>query len=66
MVGFCEGECMGRSPGHEPMALTRCHSCALPQVYEALGWKSICGRAYNLKGKRGKFLSFLSFVSLLL
>ena len=27
----------------------------IPQLYEALdGWKSVCGRAYNLKGINGK------------
>ena len=34
MVGVngrvCEGECMGCS-----LTLTRCHSCGLPQLYEA-------------------------------
>ena len=33
--GVCEGECMGRSPGDEPLTLTRCHSCGLPELYEA-------------------------------
>ena len=36
MVGVCEGEYMGRSPGEESLTLTRCHSCGLPQLYEAL------------------------------
>ena len=64
MAGVCEGECMGCSPGTS----TRCHSCGLPQPYEVIGWKSVCGRACNLKGVKGKisFLIFnsLSFVSL--
>ena len=38
-------ECKGRSPGDEPLNLTRYHSCGLSQLYEAFGWKSICGRA---------------------
>ena len=42
----------------------------MPQLYETLkGWKSVCRRAYNLKGIKGEifcFSSFLSFVSLLL
>ena len=39
------------------------HSCGLPQLNEAFGWKSVCGRAYNLKGIMRKiyFLSFVSF-----
>ena len=59
---------MGRSPGDEPQTLTRCHSCVLPQLYEAFeGWKSVCGGAYNLKGIERKFLFFffLSFASFL-
>ena len=37
----------------------RCHSCGLPELYEALeGWKSICGRPDNLKGKISVFLLF--------
>ena len=55
---------MGHSPVDEPLTLTRCHSCGLSQLYEALGWKSVCGRAYNLKGiKRKIFLSFLFTVA---
>ena len=50
---------MERSLGDEHLTMTRCHSCVLPQLYEALeGWKSVCGRAYNLKGIKGKFLFF--------
>ena len=65
MAGFCEGECMGRSPGDEPLTLTRYHSCGLPQLYEACeGWKSVCGRAYNLKEIKGKFSVFLLFIKL--
>ena len=33
--GFVRGECMGRSPEDKPLTLTRCHSCGLPQLYEA-------------------------------
>ena len=51
MVEVCEGKCMGRNPGDEPLTLTRCHSCGVQQLHEALeGWKSVCGRGYNLKG----------------
>ena len=65
-MGVCEGECMGRSSGDEPLALTRCHSCWLPQLYEALeGWKSVCERAYNLKGIKGKIYVCLLFLKLL-
>ena len=50
MAGFCEGECMGRSPRGEPLTLTRCYSCEMPQLYEALeGLKSVCGQTYNLR-----------------
>ena len=49
---ICEGECMGRSPEDEPLTLTTCHSCVLPQLYEALeGW--------NIKGKFYVFLLYL-------
>ena len=53
---------MVRSPEEETMTLTICHSCGLPQLYEALeGWKSICGLAYNANDIEGKnyFFSFL-------
>ena len=33
---LCEGECMGCSPGDEPLTLTRCHNCGLPQLYEGM------------------------------
>ena len=46
---------MGLSPGDEPLTLTRCYSCGLPQLYGDLeGWKSVCGRAYNFQGIKGK------------
>ena len=57
--GVGEEECTGRSPGDAPLTLTRWHSCGLPHLYEALeGWKSICGRAYNLKGIKGNCFCF--------
>ena len=34
--GVCEGECIGYRPGDEPLTLTRCHSCELPQLYEII------------------------------
>ena len=34
MVGVCEDE---------PLTLMRFHSCGLPQLHEAFGWKSVCG-----------------------
>ena len=40
--GF-EGKCMGLSPWNEPLTLMRCHSYGLLQLYEAFGWKSVCG-----------------------
>ena len=39
--------------------LTRCHSCELPQLYEALGLTSVCLRAYDVKGIKGKISFFL-------
>ena len=36
-------ECMRHSLGDEPLTLTRCHSCGLSQLYEACGWKFVCG-----------------------
>ena len=56
--GVCEGECMGCSLGVEPQTLTKCHSYGLPQLYEACGWKSVYGPAYNLNGIKGKFSFF--------
>ena len=59
-MGVCEGECIGRNPGDEPLTLTRCHSCGLPQLFEAFeGWHSVCGQAYNLKVIKRKFSVFL-------
>ena len=63
MAGVCEGECMGCSQGDEPLTLIRCNSCGLPHLYEALeGRKSVCDRAYNLKGIKGKFSGFFLFL----
>ena len=64
-MGVCEGECMRWSPGDEPLTLTRCHICGLPQLFEAFeGWKYVCGRACNSKGIKGKFSVFLLFLEL--
>ena len=58
---------MGSSPGDEPLTLTRCYSCGLSELYEAFeGWKCVCGRAYNLKGIKGKFSVSLLNCSLFL
>ena len=57
-MGVCEGECMGHSSGDEPLTLTRCHSYMKPVK------KFFCGRAYNLKGIKGKFSVFLIFLKL--
>ena len=32
----CEGKCMGHCPGNEPLTLTKCYSCEMPQHYKAL------------------------------
>ena len=34
--GFFEGECLGCNPGDELLILSRCQSCGLPRLYEAL------------------------------
>ena len=64
-MGVYEGEWKGRSPGNEPLTLTRCHSWGLPQLNEAFGWKSVWGRAYNLEnineGEISFFFLLLSF-----
>ena len=47
---------MGRSPGDEPLTLTRGYICEMSQPYEALeGWKSACGQAYNLRPTEENF-----------
>ena len=47
---FCEREWVGGSPGIEPLTLTRCYCCEIPQPYEALERrKSVCGQANNLR-----------------
>ena len=33
--GFVRGNVWGVRPGDEHLTLTRCHSCELPQLYEA-------------------------------
>ena len=58
---FVRGKCMGHLPGDEPLTLTRCYNCGMPKLYEALeGWKSVCGRVYNLKDIKRKFFCFSS------
>ena len=60
MAGVCEWEGMGRYPGDEPLTLTRCHSCGLQQLYEALEeQKSVFGQAHNL-GYKGEYFCFSS------
>ena len=50
MAGVREGECMGRSPGDDPLTLTRCYSCEMSQSFEALEeWQSVCGQTHNLR-----------------
>ena len=54
-----------RSEWREFVRVNPC--CGLPLLCESFGWKSVCDRAYNLKGiKETIYFSFLSFVSLLL
>ena len=65
MAGVCEGECMGRSARGEHLTLTillvvGCHSYMNPLK----GGSFVCGRAYNLKGVKGKFSVFLLFLKL--
>ena len=60
MARVCEGECMARSPGDEPLTLTRRYNCGLPQLYEAVeGWKSVSLQLKGIKGKLSVFLFFL-------
>ena len=59
----------GASPRNEPLTLTRCYSCELPQLYEALkGGSPFVAELTTLKGIKGKFSIFilLSFASLLM
>ena len=37
MSGFFEGECMGHSPGDEPLTLTKYYSCGLLQLNKPVG-----------------------------
>ena len=63
MTKVCEGECVGRYPGDDTFHLTRCHSCELQQLYEALKrWTSP-----QRKGIKGKiyFFIFFNFTDLL-
>ena len=64
MAGVCEVECRGRSPRDELLTLTKCPSCVLIHLYEALGWKSVCARVYNLKGIKEKIYLFFFFLRL--
>ena len=57
---------MGHSPGDEPLTLTIWYSCGLSKLYEAFGWKSVCGQAYNIKGIKRKISVFLLFLQLFL
>ena len=54
----------GIARGINLISLTKCHCCGLSQLYEASELKSVCGRAYNLKGIKGKFSVFLHFLKL--
>ena len=63
--GICEGECMRRCPGDEPLTLTRCDSCEMPQLFETNeGWKSVLWHSPELRGIKGKFSVFLHFLKL--
>ena len=56
MMGVCEGECMGWSPGDEPLTLMRCLSCGLQELYETLEthlWPSL-----QFKGHKGEIFFF--------
>ena len=52
---------MGHSLGDEILTLMRCHSCGFSQLYKTWGWKSVCSRADNSKGIKGK-INFFDFV----
>ena len=42
-MGVYQGECMGYCVEDEPLTLTRCPSCEMPQLYEAqkVGYSSV-------------------------
>ena len=55
-MGVCEGECMGHCLKDEPLTLTRCYNCEMPQPYEALELqKFICGQAHTEEHKEESF-----------
>ena len=56
-MGACEGECMGHSPGDEPLTLTS----GLPQLYEALEWTSCPWQSLQLKSIKSQIFLFFSF-----
>ena len=57
--GFVRGNALGIAYVDEPLTMRRCHSCEMPQPYEALeGWNSTCGQATEHKGENF-FSSFL-------
>ena len=60
MAGVSEGECMGRSPEDESLTFMRCHSCGLPQLYEAFEVEIRLWLDLQLEGHKGKFYVFSS------
>ena len=66
MAGVCERECMRLSPGDKPLKLTRCHSCGLSQLYEALGGGNLSVFKPATKGYNGGIFLFFYFVFLIL
>ena len=55
MAGVCEGEYMGRCPGDEPLTLTRCYSCEIPQPYEVLECEIRLWPSPHLRAERENF-----------
>ena len=47
-LGFVRGNAWCVAWGMNPLTMTGCESCELPQLYEAFGWKSVNSRAYNV------------------
>ena len=65
MAGLCEVERIRRSPGDETLALTRCHSCGLPQLQYMKPLKNVSpfvAEPTNKRAQRGKFPVFLFFI----
>ena len=70
MTGVCNGECLGYSPGDEPLTWTRCYNCGLLQLYETLRGECLLVAKPMTLGYKGviffSFCLFCIFASVLL